>query len=279
MTAMSKAICFSIVLLAFMPAFVQAQPAPVEAMEDSYGSGNTSQQASPAATSAYTQEAIQKRELDREAWRKATKGMDFSGNRKKDREPDDGSMDEENPGGGKKPQRDTFSLSKKQAQFGAGALKVLVILIAAVALFFLIRSLLGLRSPRNRKLKTTDLLGLSLEQIEERFQELELEQYIQQAIARGDYALAIRLYYLAALKELSACERIHWKKDKTNRDYLREMRGTPLLPDFQEVTYIFEWVWYGQRQINREDFERLEPKMKRFVENSRAQPEYAATKP
>jgi len=252
MSAMTATVRILILLFCLWPAL---SPAQSEAWEDSewediYDIEELQDAPAVPAPDAYKQENITLRELDREAWRKATSGLDYSRN---------------------KEIKDPTLPEPPKAWDVKGALKILAILIAAVALFFLIRSLLELKTPRNRKLKTSDLLGLSLEQIEERFQELELEDYIARAIADGDYPAAVRLYYLAALKELSARELIHWKKDKTNLSYLRELRGSPLLPAFQEITYIYELVWYGLRRIDRQDFERIEPKMKQFVERSRTQ--------
>lgn len=123
-----------------------------------------------------------------------------------------------------------------------------------------------MKGPRNRKVNTAELLGLSLEDIEENFQELALEDFIRNAIERKEFALAIRLYYLAVLKELAAQELIRWKKDKTNLDYIREMRPTELGAPFREITRIFEWAWYGQQPVSEADFNLLEPKMKFFLQ-------------
>jgi hypothetical protein len=171
---------------------------------------------------------------------------------------------EGDPGGGS-PEGPQTTLFNTNSEIGAAFLKILVILIAAVALFFLLRGLLGMKGPRNRKVKTAELLGLSLEDIEENFQELALEDFIRNAVERKEFALAIRLYYLAVLKELATQELIRWKKDKTNLDYIHEMRPTELGAPFREITRIFEWAWYGRQTVSEEDFALLEPKMKGFL--------------
>ncbi|HRF40285.1 MAG: DUF4129 domain-containing protein [Saprospiraceae bacterium] len=218
------------------------------------------------------EENVRMEKLDREAWQKATEGLDYSGSREKKKRDLNGNGSgggKDREGGGKRRKNSGIFSSDSgffNSDVGITILKILVIIIAAVALFFLIRSLMGLRGPRNRKLKTAELLGLDIAEIEDRFQELNLDDYIRQAIERGDYPLAVRLYYLAALKALSARELIQWKKDKTNLSYLLELRGQPQLPAFQEITHIFEWVWYGQGGIDRQEFERVQPKMKGFLE-------------
>ncbi|MEZ4983504.1 MAG: DUF4129 domain-containing protein [Saprospiraceae bacterium] len=38
---------------------------------------------------------------------------------------------------------------------------------------------------------------------------------------------------------------IHWRKEHTNRVYLRQMGDSPNFADFRQLTYTYEWVWYG----------------------------------
>ena len=97
-----------------------------------------------------------------------------------------------------------------------------------------------------------------------------MEGFIRQALAEKNYALAVRLYYLAILKELSLTNQIKWKKDKTNREYLREMSGKKLASPFRETTLIFERVWYGNEELTGEVFGTLEPKFKSILQEMTA---------
>ena len=92
-----------------------------------------------------------------------------------------------------------------------------------------------------------------------------MERFLRQALEKEDYGLAVRLYYLAILKELSLKKAIKWKKDKTNRDYQRELRQTKFAEAFSEVTYIFERAWYGRSQLRESDYKQIEPKFQRFI--------------
>ena len=47
---------------------------------------------------------------------------------------------------------------------------------------------------------------------EEHIYESDLDRFIREATEQGNYALAIRLYYLAIIKELSLNRTILWKK-------------------------------------------------------------------
>ena len=148
----------------------------------------------------------------------------------------------------------------------------LLIIIGIVVAFFLVRQLMGLRlRPRNRKIKRQAQLVIDLEEIEDRLEEVALDDYIEQATREGNYGLAIRLYYLEALKVLSLHQHIKWKKDKTNKDYLREMKDSDHINSFQQITRLFERVWYGNQSINLRIFQGIAPNFKRFIDTIKAQ--------
>ena len=114
----------------------------------------------------------------------------------------------------------------------------------------------SLFSPRDKKLKSVN--AIDLKEIEENLEDVELEDPIQQAIAAGNYPLAVRLYYLAILKDLSLNKKIKWKKDKTNGEYLRELAGTNIFEEFQKITLVFERIWYGKMELSQADFQKVE---------------------
>lgn len=203
---------------------------------------------------APAQEDVQPREFKKEEWQRATKGIDYSDDVIKERKP-------------KSKKDGANGNAQRPFKFGGNAapvLKVLIVILLGVALFFLIRSLLGLNNPKNKVIKPV-LSVEELAQLEENLHQADLEDFIRRALAEGNYALAVRLYYLAILKELSLKNLITWKKDKTNRDYLREMNRTPIAIPFSEITLIFERIWYGNLDLQQPDFEQLEPKFKIFI--------------
>jgi len=139
--------------------------------------------------------------------------------------------------------------------------KVLAVIIAVGVVGILLYHLIGggpLFAPSNKKIPQSDE-PISLEEIEANIHESDLDRHIREAIEGKNYALAIRLYYLAIIKELSLNRWIKWKRDKTNKDYLREMRNTNLFKPYREVTRIFERAWYGQSELVEQDFQNLKP--------------------
>ena len=102
-----------------------------------------------------------------------------------------------------------------------------------------------------------------LNQVED-IHEIDYGRQIQEAISAHQYRLAIRLYYLQALKILSDRKQIDWKMDKTNHDYLREMTDSPLGQPFAEMTRNFEYAWYGDRPLDEGAFRDVQDTFQKF---------------
>ena len=76
-------------------------------------------------------------------------------------------------------------------------------------------------------------------------------------LARGEFRLAMRAYYLAALAQLAARNLISIARFKSNRDYERELRRRAhafphLSAAFGDCLLIFERTWYGLHAADRE---------------------------
>jgi len=95
-------------------------------------------------------------------------------------------------------------------------------------------------------------------EFEENIHELDFEKMITEAVAEKRYRLAVRLHYLKTLKTLTDKDFIHWKINKTNVDYMREMQTKPLHSDFRQLTHWFDYVWYGNFELNAESFADIE---------------------
>lgn len=77
-----------------------------------------------------------------------------------------------------------------------------------------------------------------------------------EALARkGELRAAIRKGYIALLCELGDRKVLSLAQHKTNRDYLRAVRGKRhLLDEMQKLTNSFENHWYGLRQTTADDW-------------------------
>ena len=205
----------------------------------------------------YMEEKIEIHEFDKEQWKKLSEDIDYSDEIK---EKEKGEDDE-----AKKNEEDS-SISNDGPQM-AGFFEIFKYIIiggAIVLVVFLLVKLLGRDGPKNRKINPVS--EMEMEEIENDLENAELTDPIQRAIASGNYTLAVRLYYLSLLKELSGKKIIRWKRDKTNGEYIRELSGTPLSDEFRDVTLVFERIWYGTVELSANDFSYVEMEFKSIID-------------
>ena len=80
------------------------------------------------------------------------------------------------------------------------------------------------------------------------------QKEIEKATAAGNFRLAIRLMFLRQLKKLAERNFIQYTHNRTNFDYLLQMRSSTMYPDFFRLTRNYEYSWYGQFDIDAEKF-------------------------
>ena len=196
----------------------------------------------------YYSEDVKQQEFDKESYQKATAGLDYSVEQKKEEKKLKNKQQTSTP---------DFYISPFWAQF----FQWFFILGAVFLVGFLVYKFVdggNVFTRGSRRIKA-DSVDLDLAKIEENLQEIELDPHIRKAIAQKQFALATRLYYLAIIKELSAKNIIIWKKDKTNRAYLFEMRDHKNVKNFKTMTGIYERVWYGDTPIDEPTFMDIQP--------------------
>lgn len=87
---------------------------------------------------------------------------------------------------------------------------------------------------------------------------IDFDEAIRLQIIQQQYRLAIRLLYLKVISMLRSKEYIHFSKEKTNFDYLRDLTNTDLKSRFFAITSIYNHVWYGDVEIAEDQFMRFE---------------------
>lgn len=139
-------------------------------------------------------------------------------------------------------------------------LQYLLIAFAVFAIFFVIyrKEIKGLFS-KNKNIETIR----SLEKLED-INSLDYDKLIEQAIENKNYRYAIRLNYLRTLKILSDKEFINWKPEKTNREYVNEIKYLNFKTGFINLTNDFETIWYGEYFINQSNYSLLIEKYSEF---------------
>lgn len=228
-----KIVQIVLVLLCLQGRFVWAQTGPYD----------ESPQAAPVAM----------RPVSEDKWREASGTLNYSDDRFKEKKKKEPTVTPDYTPSA----RDWTQITG----FWGNVFQVLAIILAVAGIAFGIYKML--QQPRNKAL-ARDGVEITLDNLEEYLHETDLDRFLRTALAEKNYALAIRLYYLQIIKDLSTKGAISWSREKTNRDYLREMRQHPLSEPFRTATRTFERVWYGNLPLDETLFKSLEPDFKRF---------------
>lgn len=137
----------------------------------------------------------------------------------------------------------------------AAFLKYVPYVLLGILLFLLIRFFIKANS-RNILFSKTNKSAVVLSEEERILKTQDIQELIKQALEEKNYRLAIRYYYLFLLKLLTDRDLISWELQKTNDDYINELSKSKLKPQFQKVTLLYDYIWYGEFQIGIADYER-----------------------
>ena len=192
------------------------------------------------------------RTLEEQQWAKAASGLDYSKDVPKPKK--------EEPEKPKNP-INPFDWGGIASWLGQ-LLQVLAIMAAIAGIAYAIYH--SMNAPRNRQI-ARDGVEITVDNVEQYIHESDLERFLREALTAGNYPLAIRLYYLQVIKQLSESGAIRWSREKTNRDYLRETRAHRAAADFRATTRIYERVWYGNQPLDATAFQQLEPEFKNLL--------------
>ncbi len=102
----------------------------------------------------------------------------------------------------------------------------------------------------------TEKATIILTEDEEIIKNKDISKLIEKAIAQKKYRLAVRYYYLLTLQKLQENELIEWEPQKTNEDYSNEIKEEKLCLKFKKLTHLYDFVWYGNFEINEFEFEK-----------------------
>ena len=136
--------------------------------------------------------------------------------------------------------------------------QVLVVLVAGVVIFYVVKILLARFRParRRRAPKKREARIVLGERLEPEDTAVDLLAEAEALARRGDVRAAIRKAYIALLVELGDRKVITLAQHKTNRDYLNSVRNVlPLHQTMRGLTDSFERHWYGFIEANENDWQ------------------------
>lgn len=151
----------------------------------------------------------------------------------------------------------------KSVNYADNILRFFAIVLGGLILYFLIKIFLNKNgnfffSKKNKK------LNIHNENLQENIHEINFPESIANFEQQKDYRSAIRYQFLLILKKMSAQKYITWNPEKTNKDYLNEIKNPNLKEKFKKLIYIFDYVWYGEFSIDEEKYQEFKKKFSDF---------------
>ncbi|MCT2562971.1 DUF4129 domain-containing protein [Chryseobacterium herbae] len=132
-------------------------------------------------------------------------------------------------------------------------IRLFAIILVGFLLYFIIKFLLGkdgnlFFGKKNKK------IDINAEELHENIHEINFPESIAKFEREGDYRSAVRYQFLFILKKLSDKKQINWNPEKTNKDYVAELKDGNLKSEFSGLSYIFDYVWYGEFSIDEQSY-------------------------
>jgi hypothetical protein len=134
-------------------------------------------------------------------------------------------------------------------------------IVVGVAVILVIMNMNGVRGIFFRK---SDRNVSDFAEIEENIDEMNFDALIDAAVAERNFRRGVRLLYLKSLRDLSDRGLIAFRKEKTNQEYIAELRAAGLDEGFRYVTSLFEYVWYGDVPVNEPIFHSVRERFAEF---------------
>ena len=137
---------------------------------------------------------------------------------------------------------------------------IFYVIMFAILLFVIIK-ILGLNY-QSLFIRSSKINSPELEVFDEDIHAIDFDSVIDDAVQKGNYRKAVRYLYIKFLKVLTDNEFIEWQINKTNKDYRKEMSKSKYFSIFKNLTFVYEYVWYGEFIINRKQFNEFHKEFK-----------------
>lgn len=132
-------------------------------------------------------------------------------------------------------------------------LNIVLMVIFLVAVYVAVRLFMNHRG-RWFFEKKNEMVSVDLSNVEKHIHEADFETLLNEVEQNGDTRQSIRVLYLWVLKIFADNDIIQWNPDKTNIDYLFEIRDKALQEQFRYLSYLYNYIWYGGFSINDSEY-------------------------
>ena len=136
-------------------------------------------------------------------------------------------------------------------------LRIIPYILLGILIFILIKFFLKVNANTLWQAKKDDAY-VSLSEEEHIIKNEDIQELIRKALAERNFRLAVRYYYLFTLQLMTDKNLIDWQLQKTNDDYLKELKGTRLQEPFRTITRLYDYIWYGNFDLDEVKYMKAE---------------------
>ena len=115
--------------------------------------------------------------------------------------------------------------------------------------------------------KSSDKKVIHYEDIEKNIHLVDFEKLIKETLKSGEQRLSIRYYYLWLLKKMTNKNIIEWDIEKTNTDYFYEIKDQAFKSNFEYVSYLYNYIWYGEFELDEPTFEKAKTAFEKIIKS------------
>ncbi len=148
-----------------------------------------------------------------------------------------------------------FSSERTSMSVVVFILKTIAILVVIFVVYLIVKAILNKEGQwifgknANKKI-------VSVDEIERNLHETDFEKLVKETLLAGQKRISIRYFYLWLLKRMSEKGIIEWDIEKTNSDYLYEIKNDTLREEFAYLSYLYNYIWYGEFDLEESTFEK-----------------------
>lgn len=160
----------------------------------------------------------------------------------------------------------SFSDNKTSTLLVEIFLRVIAVVIVIAVIYMIVKAIMN-KEGQWIFGKDSDKKIINYDEIEKNLHLIDFEKLIQKSLASNEKRMVIRYYYLWLLKKMSARQIIVWDLEKTNSDYLYEIKEQTWKDDFAYLSYLYNYIWYGEFHLDDVTFSKAKNAFEKSIKH------------
>lgn len=159
--------------------------------------------------------------------------------------------------------RKLFSFNDPQTSLNVAVmlLRIIGVAVIIVVIYLIVKAIIN-KEGQWIFGKNANKRNVYYSDLEKNIHLLDFEKLIKESLEAGEKRTAVRYYYLWLLKTMAQHNYIEWDIEKTNSDYLYEIQNPKHKEEFTYLSYLYNYIWYGEFEIDDITFNKTENRFK-----------------